>query len=93
MQPSTGQKTLRLLIHGRVQGVFFRNSMQLQAENLAVSGWVRNCMDGSVEAVVQGEPGAVDAIVRWAHHGPEMSYVEHVDVWPAEGNFTRFEIT
>src|SRR3989338_9668702 len=68
--PSMTKKTLRLVIYGHVQGVFFRDSMRRKAQNLAVAGWVRNRSDGSVEAVVQGEPADVDAIVCWARGGP-----------------------
>jgi acylphosphatase len=87
------KKTLHLAIRGRVQGVFYRNSMQREAQLLSVCGWVRNCGDGSVEAVVQGNPAAVDAIVRWAQRGPERARVEQVDATPAQGEFANFEIT
>jgi len=85
-------KTLHLVIHGRVQGVYFRQSMQREAQYLAISGWVRNRINGTVEAVVHGEPAAVDAMVRWAHKGPEMAHVERVDVDPTDGDYTNFEI-
>lgn len=85
-------KTLRLVIHGRVQGVFFRDSMRREAQNLAVAGWVRNCSDDTVEATVQGEPAAVDAIVRWAHHGPQQARVDRVDIVPDEGRYISFEV-
>jgi acylphosphatase len=85
------RKTLHLLIHGRVQGVFFRNTMQREAQHLAVFGWVRNRSDGTVEAVVQGEHHAVDAIVRWAHRGPELAHVEKVEIETSEGDYTSFE--
>ena len=85
-------KTLRLAIHGRVQGVCFRDSMRREAQKLGVVGWVRNRTDGSVEAAVQGEPAAVDAIVRWAHQGPEFAQVERVEIGPHEGSYTRFDI-
>jgi acylphosphatase len=65
-------KTLRLQILGRVQGVWFRESMRREAERLGVAGWVRNAPDGSVEAVVQGPDEAVDALIAWAHDGPPM---------------------
>lgn len=85
-------KTLRLVIHGRVQGVFFRDSMRREAQNLAVSGWVRNNSDGTVEAAVQGESAAVDAIVRWARRGPQHAQVERVEIEPDGGSYPRFEI-
>lgn len=85
-------KTLRLAIHGRVQGVFFRDSMRREAQRLGVAGWVRNCGDGSVEAVVQGASSDIDAIVRWAHRGPERAQVEQVNVEPADGAYSDFRI-
>ncbi len=93
LHPTANNKTLRLVIHGRVQGVFFRNSMQREAQYLAIAGWVRNRNDGTVEAVVQGEPAAVDAIVHWAQRGPELAQVERVEIVSTEGNYTNFEIT
>lgn len=89
---ATTKKTLRLVIHGRVQGVFFRESMRREAQNLAIAGWVRNRGDGTVEAAVQGEPIDVDAIVRWARHGPGRAQVEQVEINPHEGSYTCFEV-
>lgn len=54
-------KSLRLEIHGLVQGLFFRDSLRREAQRLGITGWVRNRSDGSVEAAGQGEPAAVDA--------------------------------
>jgi acylphosphatase len=89
---TSNRTTLRLVIHGRVQGVFFRDSMRREAYKLEVSGWVRNCSDGTVEAVVQGDAANVDAIARWAHHGPRHAIVDKVDLEPADGDYTGFEI-
>ena len=86
------KKTLRLLIHGRVQGVFFRDSMRREAQRLGIAGWVRNRSDGTVEAAVQGEPAAMDAIVRWARRGPERAQVERVEIEPHDGNYSNFEV-
>jgi len=86
------KKTLRLVIHGRVQGVFFRDSMRREAQNLAVAGWVRNRSDGKVEAAVHGETAAVDAIVRWARRGPQHAQVERVEIEPDVGSYTSFEV-
>ena len=84
-------KTHRLRIHGRVQGVWFRESMRIEAERLQVSGWVRNTPDGKVEAVVQGAAEAVDALIAWAHRGPPMARVERVEVAEADGDYRGFE--
>ena len=85
-------KTLRLVIHGRVQGVFFRDSMRNEAHRLGVTGWVRNNSDGTVEAVVQGEPDAVDAVMHWAQRGPQHAHVMRVEIEQGEGSYIRFEI-
>ena len=69
----------RLLIRGRVQGVWFRESMRREAEALGIAGWVRNRHDGTVEARVEGAPEAIEAIVRWAHRGPEAAEVAAVE--------------
>jgi acylphosphatase len=87
----SSEVTLRLLIRGRVQGVWFRESLRLEAERLAVRGWVCNRLDGSVEAVFQGPREAVEEIVRWAHRGPEHARVSGVEVAEADGTFAGFE--
>ena len=87
----TERLTRRLDIRGLVQGVWFRESMRLEAQRLGVTGWVRNRADGSVEAVVHGTPAAVEAMTRWAKRGPEQARVERVDAYPAEGAFASFE--
>jgi len=84
-------QTLHLRIHGRVQGVWFRDSMCREAERLNVCGWVRNRCDGTVEAVVQGETAAVQAIVAWAQRGPSRAQVERVEIGPGDGTYADFE--
>jgi acylphosphatase len=71
---------LHLVIRGRVQGVGFRHAMRRQAATLGLEGWVRNRLDGSVEAVVVGAPDQVELLLAWARHGPrgaEVVAVEH----------------
>jgi len=92
MNASTPTKTLHLIIHGRVQGVYFRQSMLEEAERLGIAGWVCNRPDRTVEATVQGEADAVEAIVRWAQRGPMMASVEKVVVSPGTGSYSGFEI-
>ena len=70
----------RIIVHGHVQGVFFRDSTQRLAEREGVAGWVRNRADGAVEAVFEGEPEAVERLVRFAREGPRGAQVERVDV-------------
>ncbi len=83
--------TRRLVIRGRVQGVWFRESMRREAERLGVSGWVANRLDGSVEAVVQGSPEQVEAITHWARRGPDDAQVTEVTATDAAGDFSGFE--
>jgi acylphosphatase len=77
----------RAIVHGRVQGVFFRDTTRRQAASRGVAGWVRNCPDGTVEAVFEGEAEAVEAMVAFCHEGPRGAQVERVEVIdePPEG--------
>ena len=80
-----------LTISGRVQGVGYRASMIDEARRLGVSGWVRNRRDGTVEAVVDGDPAAVAAIVDWARSGPPGAHVVKVEIQETTGTFTGFD--
>ncbi|RME61052.1 MAG: acylphosphatase [Caldilineae bacterium] len=73
-----------VLIEGRVQGVFFRQSTQRKALSLGVNGWVRNLPDGRVEVKAWGPPAAVNELVRWCHRGPANARVTNVIVEDAE---------
>jgi acylphosphatase len=88
---SDRRATRRLVVRGRVQGVGFRYATVEAAARLRITGWVRNRADGSVEAVVQGSPDAVEAMVAWARRGPGAAKVESLEVTPAEGEFASFE--
>jgi acylphosphatase len=70
----------RVKAHGRVQGVFFRDSTRQRAQVAGVAGWVANRPDGTVEAVFEGEPDAVKSLVAWMHDGPRGADVERVEV-------------
>jgi acylphosphatase len=84
----------RVIVHGRVQGVFFRDTTRRMAESRGVAGWVRNNPDGSVEAAFEGEPAAVDEMVRFAHDGPRGAAVERVEVVDEEPEgATGFRVT
>jgi acylphosphatase len=69
-----------VVVHGRVQGVFFRDSARRMAASRGVSGWVRNNPDGTVEAAFEGESDAVEAMVSFCREGPRGAAVERVDV-------------
>jgi acylphosphatase len=70
----------RLLVRGRVQGVFFRDELSRRAERDGVAGWVANRDDGAVEAWLEGDPDAVERLVEWAREGPARARVEDVAV-------------
>jgi acylphosphatase len=83
----------RLLISGRVQGVFFRDTCRQMAERHGVNGWVRNLPDGNVEAVFEGPAAEAGRLVEWSGHGPRSAVVQDVRVQtePPEG-ITGFQI-
>jgi acylphosphatase len=70
----------RVVVHGHVQGVFFRDSTRRLGEREGVAGWVTNRADGAVEAVFEGEPDAVERLIRFARDGPRGASVERVDI-------------
>ena len=80
-----------LKIYGHVQGVFFRESMCRKAQQLVITGWVKNCRDGTVEAMIQGAPESVSAMLEWVRTGPELARVEGVEISAGSGEYTDFE--
>lgn len=70
----------RVVIHGLVQGVFFRDAVRRRAQSAVVSGWVRNNPDGTVEAVFEGDEGAVERLVEFCRRGPRGAHVASVSV-------------
>jgi acylphosphatase len=76
----------RIILRGRVQGVGFRYAMVEAAREADVCGWVRNRRDGTVEALAQGEPGAVESAIAWCRRGPPGARVTDVEVVEVEVN-------
>ncbi|MEO8187341.1 MAG: acylphosphatase [Burkholderiaceae bacterium] len=74
---------LHVRIAGLVQGVGFRYTLCREARRLQLAGWVRNCNDGSVEAVVVGDDGALQRLVKWARHGPAGARVDSIEITAA----------
>jgi acylphosphatase len=74
-----GDERIRVRAHGRVQGVFFRDSVRREASRRGVAGWARNCGDGTAEAVFEGAEDAVAAMVAFVRDGPGHSEVSHVE--------------
>ncbi len=81
-------------IYGKVQGVGFRYSTSWVARKLGVKGWIRNCEDGSVEAVFEGEDDKIEKILEWCKKGPPLARVEKIEVKeePYKGEFKNFFI-
>ena len=80
-------------VQGQVQGVFFRAWVRDHADKLGVTGWIRNCPDGRVEAHVEGDQDAVEQIIQLIHSGPPAASVEDVRLWDVEPcEFDGFEI-
>jgi acylphosphatase len=80
MTPDEPTIRRRAVVHGSVQGVFFRDSTRERANAHGVAGWVSNRSDGAVEAVLEGPPDKVDRVLRFLHTGPPQASVDHVDV-------------
>lgn len=75
---------VRLIVRGRVQGVFFRGATVEEARSLGLTGWVRNLPDGSVEIVAEGKSATLRMLIAWAHVGPPAARVDElVEEWSA----------
>jgi len=77
-------KRRRVVVHGFVQGVFFRDTVRRRADATGVSGWVRNNRDGTVEAVLEGDDEAVERLVAFCRRGPRGAQVERIEVFEEE---------
>lgn len=94
MDKASPRARAHIKIRGRVQGVYYRASTLYEAQKLGLTGWVRNCPDGSVEAVAEGPREKIEALVTWCKHGPPGARVTDVNVrWEApENTFSGFSI-
>lgn len=72
-------RRVHAIVHGRVQGVYFRDYTRRQAQVLGLGGWVRNLPDRTVEIVFEGDPEKVQEMLAWLHMGSPMSQVKSVD--------------
>jgi acylphosphatase len=84
-----------VIIHGRVQGVFFRMETRNAARQRGATGWVRNLPDGTVEAVMEGSKEAVESLLEWCGRGPRLSRVGKLDITRESytGEYDSFEVT
>jgi acylphosphatase len=87
-------KRLSATVHGRVQGVGFRQSTVSTAQRLGVAGWVANLRNGNVRVVAEGDELVLQRLLRWLHEGPSMAHVSYVDFeWSeATGEFDGFDV-
>jgi acylphosphatase len=87
-------KQVHVRISGHVQGVWYRASTKQKAEELGITGWVKNTSDGAVEAVFAGEEEVVDAMISWCQKGPRLAKVTNVEMndQPYSGEFEGFTI-
>lgn len=93
MPPSRKTVRAHVRISGRVQGVYFRYSVQDEATRLAAAGWVCNTRDGRVEAVFEGQRDAVEALLAFCRRGPPAARVEHVEVeWEEPEGLSGFAV-
>ena len=77
-------KTIRILARGKVQGVYYRQSACLAAQQMGVTGWVKNCADGSVELIATGTEEQLQKLQDWCRTGPPRARVEAIEVWDLE---------
>jgi acylphosphatase len=87
----SGKRCIHAIVTGRVQGVFYRAHTQKLAEELGITGWVRNCADKTVELVACGEKADIEVLIEWIHKGPPLAKVTEVwiEEWPS-GDFEIF---
>lgn len=85
---------VRILVTGKVQGVFFRQAMKVTAKRNDATGWVRNLKDGRVEAVIEGDDPDVGRVIEWSHRGPANARVQDVEIRSEQhtGEFASFDV-
>lgn len=85
---------VHLLIHGRVQGVWYRRHAEQKAKELNLGGWTHNLVDGSVEIVAEGEKERIEQFIAWTKEGSPLAKVEYVEVSyePYTGEFKDFSV-
>jgi len=88
------QQRVRLLVSGKVQGVFFRQALKVVAKKNNVLGWVRNLKDGRVEAILEGDNKSINSIIEWTRIGPANSRVDDIEVSNEEfkNEFSTFNV-
>ncbi len=85
---------MRIIVTGKVQGVFFRQALKVMAKKNNIFGWVKNLTDGRVEAILEGDEENVSRLVEWSHGGPANARVEDVEIRNEKfsGEFSKFDV-
>ena len=85
---------IRIIVTGKVQGVFFRQSLKIKAKQNDIFVWVKNLKDGRVEAILEGDEEKINRIIEWAHGGPANARVEDVEIQNEKfiGEFSKFDV-
>ena len=85
---------IRIIVTGKVQGVFFRQSLKIKAKQNEIFGWVKNLKDGRVEAILEGDKEKINRIIEWAHGGPANARVEDVEIQNEKfiDEFSKFDV-
>jgi acylphosphatase len=86
-------KAVRIVIHGKVQGVFFRKYTKEKAEQLGIKGLVRNLSNGTVEVIAEADDEILETFLKWCHTGSPSSKVDKVEInWVPSGDYSDFKI-
>ena len=87
-------KRVRIFVTGKVQGVFFRQTLKVMAKKNDIFGWVKNLKDGRVESILEGDEEKINKLVEWAHGGPASARVENVEIRNEKfiAEFSKFDV-
>lgn len=85
---------IRIFVTGKVQGVFFRQSLKVMAKKNNIFGWVKNLKDGRVEAILEGDEDHIDRLLEWVHRGPANARVDDVEICNEKfiNEFSKFNV-
>ncbi len=86
-------EAIHMFVHGHVQGVFYRANTQKAADRLRLTGWVKNCEDGSVEIHAEGDKDKLEELIEWCRHGPARAKVSKIDLnWIDSQGLHSFDV-
>ncbi len=86
-------EAIHMYVHGHVQGVFYRANTQKAADRLRLTGWVKNCEDGSVEIHAEGDKDKLEELIEWCRHGPALAKVSKIDLnWIDSQGLRSFDV-